>query len=331
MFNALDEDLDIKSLRLLQVLLSECSVSRTADRLGRAQPSVSNKLKRLRAMFGDPLLVRSGQHMVRTEKGCSVLASVNKVLGGIDGMFDTVEMFEPATSSRTARIAGADCLATFLIPPFVRHLRETAPLMPIEFSTPANTQELLTGLECGDIDIAIGNWPEPPESLRCMPLMEAEFVCVMDAEHPYANCIQLELDEYLQLAHLSPTSPGESALSPVDGRLAQLGKRRRNSICVPGFGVIPSIIAGSDLVLTTARPLGEVMAGSSDLRAVAAPAEFGLMQLYMLWHEHAHNSTRNRWLRQTLLGETRRLTEAGTRRMPVLAPPIDNLNRRALP
>lgn len=52
--------LDVRLMRTLLLLLTECSVSRTADLLGQAQPTVSLTLKRLRDMFNDPLLVRSG-------------------------------------------------------------------------------------------------------------------------------------------------------------------------------------------------------------------------------------------------------------------------------
>lgn len=316
MIDAIDEELDIRSLRLLQVLLTECSVSRTADKLGKAQPSVSKALMRLRARFGDQLLVRSGQHLIRTENGDRALASVNRVLNEVEAMFDTTEMFEPANCRRAGRIAGADCLALFLLPPLTRRLRELAPQMPIEFAPATSARETLAGLESGRFDLAVGNWPSLPETLRCAPLLEADFVCVVDAEHPLASSGQFSMADYLGLAHLSPTGPDDLASSPVDGRLAQLGLRRRLSVSVPEFSVIPSLIEGTDLVLTTARPLAEHMARSGHLQVVDAPAEFGPMHLSMLWHEHAHASPRNRWLRQTLLTQTRQLAGSGSRRLP---------------
>ncbi|WP_370090947.1 helix-turn-helix domain-containing protein [Rhizobium leguminosarum] len=51
--------MDVRLMRTLLTLLTECSVSKTADILGQAQPTVSLTLKRLREMLDDPLLVVS--------------------------------------------------------------------------------------------------------------------------------------------------------------------------------------------------------------------------------------------------------------------------------
>ncbi len=48
------ENLDLKQLRVLQLLLAERSVSRVATLLRQSQPAISATLKRLREVFGDP-------------------------------------------------------------------------------------------------------------------------------------------------------------------------------------------------------------------------------------------------------------------------------------
>jgi LysR family transcriptional regulator, nod-box dependent transcriptional activator len=52
--------LDLNLLVALDALLSECSVTRAAQRVGLSQPGMSNALGRLRRLFDDPLLVRQG-------------------------------------------------------------------------------------------------------------------------------------------------------------------------------------------------------------------------------------------------------------------------------
>ncbi|HBJ70656.1 MAG TPA: LysR family transcriptional regulator, partial [Alcaligenes faecalis] len=70
----LREQLDLHLLRVLQSLLKEHSVSRTAIRLGMSQPAVSNALRRLREITGDPILLRGKKGMVPTERGPFLLA-----------------------------------------------------------------------------------------------------------------------------------------------------------------------------------------------------------------------------------------------------------------
>jgi DNA-binding transcriptional LysR family regulator len=58
--------IDLNLLVMLQVLLEEQSVTRAAKRLRLSQPALSNSLNRLRTLFHDPLLVRTGAKMTPT-------------------------------------------------------------------------------------------------------------------------------------------------------------------------------------------------------------------------------------------------------------------------
>jgi SAM-dependent methyltransferase len=52
-------NIDLNLLRAIQPLLEERHISRAAKRAFLSQPAMSRALNRLRAKFGDPLLVRS--------------------------------------------------------------------------------------------------------------------------------------------------------------------------------------------------------------------------------------------------------------------------------
>ena len=57
---------DLNLLKYLDVLLREQNVTRAAEQLGITQPAMSNSLKRLRELFGDPLLIRTSDGMTAT-------------------------------------------------------------------------------------------------------------------------------------------------------------------------------------------------------------------------------------------------------------------------
>ena len=67
------DKIDLHLIRVLNTVLTERSVSRAAIRLGMYQPAVSASLKRLRALAGDPILVRSGAAMVPTDAGLRMI------------------------------------------------------------------------------------------------------------------------------------------------------------------------------------------------------------------------------------------------------------------
>src|SRR4029079_14997060 len=54
-------EIDLGELRVLDTLLREGSITRAAQALETSQPAVSRILKRLRARFSDPLVVREGR------------------------------------------------------------------------------------------------------------------------------------------------------------------------------------------------------------------------------------------------------------------------------
>ena len=69
-------NLDLNLLRALHALLEEGNVTRAAARLALLQPAVSGMLARLRRVFDDPLLVRSGQGLVLTPRAAALPPAV---------------------------------------------------------------------------------------------------------------------------------------------------------------------------------------------------------------------------------------------------------------
>ena len=301
MLRSHDHGLDLRLMRMLQLLLTECSVSRTADLLGQSQPAVSSALKRLRDIFGDPLLVRSGSKLVPTARGLEAGARVARILAEIDTMVSSSDAFDPMTDQRLVRIFAANCLGIFFIPRIAERMRRDAPAMRAAFcATTASEREIFDELESGKTDLVIGNWPLPRENLRFAPLLDTDMVLVVRDDHPFAGTARLTFADYLAAAHLSPTPHSGAAVSPVDGRLAQLDVERNIALTVPEFALVPAVLARTDLVFTSSRPFAEQMAAQNKVALIEAPAELGPMRFYMLWHERMHHSPCNQWLRKLI-------------------------------
>lgn len=111
--------MDVRLMRTLLTLLTECSVSKTADILGQAQPTVSLTLKRLREMLDDPLLVRSGGALVPTERGLALKETLRDILGQIDAHLSPHATFDPDNATRNFRIIADNCLGAVFLPQLV--------------------------------------------------------------------------------------------------------------------------------------------------------------------------------------------------------------------
>ena len=71
---------DLNLLVAFEALLAERNVSRAAQRVGLAQPSMSHTLTRLRALFGDELFVRTPQEMRPTTRALELAGSIADAL-----------------------------------------------------------------------------------------------------------------------------------------------------------------------------------------------------------------------------------------------------------
>lgn len=300
MIDKLRSDLDIRLLRTLHLLLSESSVSRVAGLLGQSQPAVSAALKRLRITLGDPLLVRgAGGRLVPSERGVQLIDVVGRILADFDRLFDGQGDFDPRTVRRHAHIVASNCLGALLLPRIVELVRAQAPLVDLDLCPRPGDDEatLRRRLETGEIDVVIGNWPSPSDVLRLAPLLDTEIVCMIRPSHRLARARGLPLDHYLTLDHISPTAPSSRLFSPIDGRLAELGLSRRIAVAVPEYALVPAVLARDDLVFTTGRPFADHLASMAPFAVIPAPVELGRMPFYMLWHDRAHHSPFERWLR----------------------------------
>ena len=92
------KSIDLNLLVAFDALMSERSVSRAAAKLGITQSAVSHALKRLRIMFGDPLMRRGSRGMEPTERALSLQQPVKGVLANIHSIISTKLAFDPATN-----------------------------------------------------------------------------------------------------------------------------------------------------------------------------------------------------------------------------------------
>ncbi|MGE3348771.1 MAG: LysR family transcriptional regulator [Ramlibacter sp.] len=310
---------DTYLLRVFSTLMAERSVSRAAARLNQSQPAVSAALKKLRDVLGDPLLVKDKQRMVPTERALQLEASVRMVLAEIDGLVAPTAAFEPATTRQTFRIGTPDYLAPPLMASLVSYMRLTAPHARLLVQSLGPGYDYEAALAQGELDVVIGNWPQPPEHLRIAILMEDEVVCLVSKDHPAAGG-NLTVASYLGGAHVVPLMYSVTQRGVVESHLAALRMAREATVTVPFFGMAPSLLPGTDLIFTTSRHFAEHHARLLPLAVLRSPIEFPVMRFYQLWHSRTQHSQGQAWLR-SLLSAVARTADPGLGRRVPLAPP----------
>lgn len=286
-------------LRALCALLTERSVTRAAIRLNQSQPAISAVLRRLRELFGDELLVRSGQAMVPTARGLEVLEAARTALVEIDRLFVATEAFDPATTQQAFRVGCPDYLATVFLANAVHLLRAQAPGAQLLVHPLGPAFDFEQALARGELDIVIGNWPEPPPNLHMASLLVDDIVCLLWAEHPLASR-PMSVDEYLQAPHVVPLPFSSTHRGVIDRHLASLRMSRQARVTVPFFSMAPHMLPSTDLIFTISRHFAVSYARLLPLAVVPCPIDFPPMHFYQIWHPRNHHAASHRWLRALL-------------------------------
>jgi len=291
-------------LNLLPVLLAvhdHGGVSAAARHLGLGQPAVSAALARLREHYHDPLFLRRSHGMEPTATMRSLVAPLRESLAKASATWTASPAFDPATTERRFTFAMSDLGEMVFLPKIVQRIHRHAPRATLR-SVAAAPADIARGLETGEIDLAVGYFPD----LREKPFLERHlffhhFVCLLRADHPVRSP-KLTLAQFLALEHAVVYGAGRS-YEVFERFLKSRRIQRRVVLETPHFMTIPSIIARSDLVVTVPHAVGAfVRAAHMDIRIAQPPMRTPKIDLKQHWHRNVHRDPASRWLRDVVAG-----------------------------
>lgn len=116
------ESLDTRSLALFIAVMDSDTLTEAAEKLAMKQSTVSHALDKLRGIFDDPLLIRSGRSVVPTNRAVELLPQVRTALATLEALTDT-PTFDPQTTTFDYCIAANDFQTDWLIPELYRRIR----------------------------------------------------------------------------------------------------------------------------------------------------------------------------------------------------------------
>jgi DNA-binding transcriptional LysR family regulator len=287
-------NVDLNLLHALHALLEERHVTRAAKRCFLSQPAMSRALERLREMFGDLLLVRSGRVYERTVRGEHVLRELQSIMPRLGAMVRGEE-FDPARSQEHFRVAMTDHGSMVLMPPLMERLRAAAANTKVDAAV--WNDRIYEDIVAGRIDTALSA-EAPLPALEAEVLYEEDFVCLVGRARQ-VRARRFTLKQYLDLPHAIVETWGMQQ-TPVDRPLAELGLKRNAVLRVPFFVPTVFTIARTDLVLTVPRRLGKIAIAVADVRVVEPPHEIKGFSYFMAWHPRLTAEPAHAWFRDQL-------------------------------
>lgn len=287
-------NVDLNLLVVLEVLLTTCSVTRTAKEIGLSQPAVSRALSRLRQVFDDPLLIRSGHSMVPTPLAIGLVREVGSILDKTRNLFAT-RRFDPKLTSNEFRIYAPDATTVTVLSKILKSIRPLAPDARFEFSS--QSEDRLVDMRTGDIDLAIDLYEEVPGGFHRHFLMQDEIVCISGPDNNSIGTV-LDLQTFRRTTFvMMQTSSGRK----LERTLREIGINLGYAVKVANFISAASIVSETDLCLCLPRNLAVKMQAIFAIRLHDIPLELPPHALDLVWHDRVHHHPAHAWLRRQII------------------------------
>lgn len=287
----------IELLPALCALLQHESVTAAARAVGVGQPAMSRVLERLRAHLGDPLLVRRGRGLVRSQRADLLVAPAAAALEAARRVLSAPERFDPPSARGVVTIATGDDLQAALAARLLVRLRAEAPgldvrIVSLGLGSLLDAQRGVIDLAVGPDLRAVGGMPDVRDAVL-RPIYQRRFVTVT------ARRRRLDLDAFCAAEHVLVSPQGQPG-SYVDEALGKLGRARRVAVTVPTFQAALALIAATDLVATLPEDVVRQFVrapGAPALASQRCPVETPTFPVCLMWSRHRTEDARHRWLR----------------------------------
>ncbi|MBK7988909.1 MAG: LysR family transcriptional regulator [Comamonadaceae bacterium] len=285
---------DLSLLLVFEAVYAERQISRAAQRLGLAQPTVSNALGRLRRLTGDALFVRTGRGMEPTPHAERLAAPLREALAMLRGTLQARSQFDPAHDRRHFTLFLTDLGEAFFLPRLLARLRDAAPGVTLT-TLPMPDLNPQAALERGEVDLAIGNLPDLAPGFYQQRLFREHYVAIMRPDHPLLGGAMNA--ERFAVAHHAVVVPHGTGHSAVEQALVDRGLASRIVLRVQNFLVLPAIVSNTDLIALVPRSAALTLAVNHSLGQLPSPIEVPAFVVRQCWHERFHGDAANQWLR----------------------------------
>lgn len=296
------EGLDLNLILALHWLLAERGVTAAATRLGLSQPAASRALGRLRNVFQDQLLIRSGRAMVLSRKAEILKPHVARAVELLRNVMTVSEVIDPATQTGSFKIACSDHWGALLSYRWIECISPQAPLL--ELGVIDINESVIPDLISGNVDLAILPDLEGmdlpahlnTEQFVLRPFHQDRYVCALRADHPHSKKT-MSLEQYVALRHIL-VNPQKAQTGIVDEFLHEKQLSRKIAFRAPQFFTALSIMQKTDCILTAPESL--FIAQSGSYRTFSPPLDLPSVRLNVVWHPNWSHSLVHKWVREQL-------------------------------
>src|SRR5215207_3955739 len=291
---------NLNLLVALHALLVHRNVTRAAADVGVTQSAMSGELRRLRRVFGDDLLVRSGREYELTALAQELAEPVREIIASIEQTLARRPCFDPAADARTFTLAMSDYAMLILLEPLLLRLGREAPHVTLHVH-PLQPGGVNTLLRPGGVDLLIlPHYPDgESNTTRSELLLVDRWVCAVGARHPDVGD-HVTLEQYRQLPSITYGVGAELTRSTAERHFRSLGVLAPVEITTESFAIVPFLLTRTRFVAVLQERLARRLQTAAEIKLLESPIPAPDLNEAMYWTAAADADPGHRWLRQTM-------------------------------
>jgi LysR family nitrogen assimilation transcriptional regulator len=314
--------MELRSIQYFVQIADEGSITRTAQRLGIAQPALTRHVKQLESELDTQLLMRLPRGVRLTTSGRDFLDHARKIIAEVSRAKEHIHSVARTPKGKVV-VGTSPTLAPLLLPGCVARARQQCPMVTLKVMEGFSPQ-LRDALLTGRLDVAVMTNPPRAPALSLTPLISEPLVVfgppdARSRARPFS------------LAELSRTpmvmTVGMRAI--VDSQLAGFGTALRIEAEVDSVEAMRRLLVSG--VGTTVMPVSTFHAEVCAGRLGAWPIErANLHRILVLARPLTEvRSAAIDQIERIVRGEMTALLDAGQFRLPTRAAPSNRRNRTA--
>jgi DNA-binding transcriptional LysR family regulator len=304
--------IDLNLLVAFEALMDERSVTGAAQRLGLSQSAMSSTLARIRRLFNDPILLRSGRSMVATPVAETLIDPVRATLTQIQATLTRSRSFDPDKDQRTFVIMATGHATVGLLHPLLVDITPVRPNIRVEIQ-PLD-DDFAPTLFRGQADLVVlprelmASRPEVwTDEVRREVLYRDRYVLAADKDNDQVKAA-LTVEEFSNMPYLAAQG-SDGSPSAGDSNLNVLGIPRRVEVRT-GSGVAPYMLRHTNLITLIPRIPASRIAAAASMKLVEPPMQLQPISETMVWLRRLDTDPGHTWLRDQLRIHAARLTSS---------------------
>lgn len=185
--------IELRHLRYFIAVAEELNITRAAERLHTAQPSLGRQIKWLESEVGADLLRRQGHKFVLTDAGRVLLERARTVLRELDAMYEHVRHAANLESGKLTIgfIPGTEWRVFPRLAPFLQASRTGVQVVLRSLTVP----EQIAALQAHAIDVGFLRGPVSDPEITCEVVLSDEIVAIVPALHPFAKLERISISD----------------------------------------------------------------------------------------------------------------------------------------